>query len=222
MLVESGVRIWRIVYNAALDLKYGYPLSWKMPTRFAHLGASPISWAGNSDYIALRRLFAGRIYPSDVLVDVGCGKGRVLNWWLSQGLDNKLIGIELDPAVAEKTRRRLRGYQNVTVIAGDAVECLPPEGTLFYLYNPFNREVFAAFEQALAALARSRGGGIRIIYNKCEHLTPFLDSPDWQVEYIDIGGLASVEFDRAAAITYVGARPGTPNPAFATEFQPYS
>ena len=31
------------------------------------------------------------IKSSDVLVDVGCGRGRVINWWLSLGLGNKIV-----------------------------------------------------------------------------------------------------------------------------------
>ena len=36
----------------------------------------------------------------DSFVDVGCGKGRVLAWWLGKNLPGKATGIELDPFVA--------------------------------------------------------------------------------------------------------------------------
>ncbi len=42
---------------------------------------------------------------SDVLIDVGCGKGRVFSFTpLYKGLKNKMIGIEINPAVGEKRK----------------------------------------------------------------------------------------------------------------------
>ncbi len=79
-----------------------------------------------------------------MLVDIGCGKGRVINFWLHQGLTNRLIGLELDPDVATAAQQRLAPYRNVQIIVGDAIENLPTDGTLFYLYNPFERPIVEA------------------------------------------------------------------------------
>lgn len=129
-----GVRIVRIVRNALIDLRYGGLLAGELKSRFSDRHAVETA---NSDYVGMSYMFEGRIKDSDVLVDVGCGKGRVINSWLHSGYRNKMIGLELDDEVAERTRRRLRKFDNVTIVTGDAVENIPPSGTLFYMYHPF-------------------------------------------------------------------------------------
>ena len=62
-----------------MDLRYGGLLRGTLPNRFLHLGAHH---AANTPYFILPIIFDGIIHDDDVLVDVGCGKGRVLNWWL--------------------------------------------------------------------------------------------------------------------------------------------
>jgi len=100
----------------------------------------------------LRYIF-GRIYriqPNEVLVDVGCGQGRVIMWWLKAGYRNKIYGIEIDEAIAEKARGSLAKYSNVKIITGDALEKLPPEGTMFYLFNPFQLKIALQFRKLIA------------------------------------------------------------------------
>jgi hypothetical protein len=135
---------------------------------------------GATDYEIMPQLFQGRIRPDDVLVDVGCGKGRVINWWLSQGLANRIYGLELLTGVAESTRRRLRGYANVTIVTGDAVENLPPDGTLFFLFNPFDDNIMARFVQRLWTLAERKD--ITVIYFAPVHLEAFRADARWSVE----------------------------------------
>jgi SAM-dependent methyltransferase len=107
---------------------------------------------GNSPYEVLEPLFsAAGIRLDDVVVDVGCGKGRVINWPLRFHPHNRVIGIELDPGVAVRTARRLRRYKHVRIVCGDVRENIPPEGSLFYLYNPFDADTMRGFIDALAA-----------------------------------------------------------------------
>ena len=194
-------RAIRVVYNAALDLRYGRPLAGGITTRFEHLGAKDTA---NSDYLALDRIFRGRIEATDVLIDVGCGKGRVINWWLRQGLRNAIIGLELDPQVAEATQARLRRHSNVKIVVGNAIDTLPRDGTLFYMYNPFSAEVVQLFAAALTDLGRVRGGPVRVLYNNCKYLAPFQHGDDWHVELLEEA--LTAPFDRVAAITHVGPR----------------
>jgi hypothetical protein len=177
LMVRSFKLVARVLYNNALDLRYGRPLAGEIPTRFEHLGATNTD---NSDNLVLDRIFAGRIRSDDVLVDVGCGKGRVINWWLRKGYRNQIYGLELDEVVAERTRRRLRRFGNVTVITGHAVQTAPAQGTLFYLFNPFHAEVVGKFAERLTEFGM-KGRPIRIIYNHCLHLGPFLESDLWEV-----------------------------------------
>jgi len=89
-----------IARTLATDLRYGAILSGNVGTRYRQAGAYNVV---NTPYAVLPQVFAGRIGRDDVLVDVGCGKGRVINWWLSRGLRNRMYGIEIDPEVAAAT-----------------------------------------------------------------------------------------------------------------------
>jgi protein-L-isoaspartate O-methyltransferase len=138
----------------------------------------------NTPYAVLPEIFAGRIGPDDVLVDVGCGKGRVINWWLSRGLRNRMYGIELDPEVAAATRRRLRRFGNVTIITGDATSSVPDDATLLYMYNPFDAAAVARLKENLTE--RFARHGITVLYWNLEWLAAFQDDPRWTSEVIEL------------------------------------
>jgi len=166
--------------NALRDLRYGRLLGGTIRTRYAHLGARH---AVNSDYRDLAILFAAaEVRADDVIVDVGCGKGRSLNWLLAHHPENRLIGIELDPEICARTAKRLRRHRNLTIRCGDATTILPPEGTLFYLFNPFDETVMVRFREAVAAEARSRA---RIVYYNAKELHVFEADPRFAVRRVD-------------------------------------
>jgi SAM-dependent methyltransferase len=128
--------------NAVRDLRYGKPLGGTIRTKYAHLGANDV---GNADYEDLALLFADvPVGPDDVIVDVGCGKGRSLNWFLERYPANRIVGIELDPDICADTAKRLRKHERVTVVCGDATAMLPDDGTVFYLFNPFAENLSGA------------------------------------------------------------------------------
>lgn len=158
--------------------------------------------SGNSDYRALSKIFENRIRESDVLVDVGCGPGRVITWWQSHYPANQKIGIEIDEAIAWQTQKRLNKHQNVTIISGDAIENIPENGTIFYLYNPFEIEVVEAFKDRLASLF-DPSRKILLLYHNCKHLSVFENDPDWSVERVDLGGAKSAPFGDLAVISMV-------------------
>jgi SAM-dependent methyltransferase len=171
--------------NVLRDLRFGKPLGGTMKTRYAHLGAHDV---GNADYGDLAILFAeAGVQPDDVIVDVGCGKGRAINWFLDEHPGNRVVGIELDPEICAETARRLRRFSQVTILCGDAVTMLPADGTLFYLFNPFDESVMARFREALVQ-ARSRNGNAgrtRIVYYNYKALHVFADDPRFSVREIE-------------------------------------
>jgi SAM-dependent methyltransferase len=176
----------RPVYEAAVDLRYGGWCGGREPNPFAAQGAVQVQ---STHYDTLSRIFREsgiRVSPEDVLVDVGCGKGRVINWWLSQGWRNPMVGLELLEAVAERTRARLARFPNVRVIAGDAVENLPAEGTLFYLYNPFGAERVGAMAARLAEGARTPER-VRVLYLNPRYLDAFTADPRWEARIVPSG-----------------------------------
>ncbi len=189
----------RLARNVLMDLKYGGFVGGTVKSPFARLG---IQDTASTDYEALPAIFRDAIGPSDVLVDIGCGKGRVINWWLSRGLDNRIIGIELDPEVASATSRRLRSYRNVTIVCGDALANLPEEGSIFYLFNPFNELWVRAFRDRIAGLI-TNAHPIRIFYYNCVHLRAFEEDSRWVVNKIEMRD----PFHRLAIIKPTSAGP---------------
>lgn len=194
--------------NTVMDARYGRllavdPQNWRKGELFD---------VGNADYVALDRIFKDRIKETDVLVDVGCRKGRVLNWWLSRGLKNRMIGVELDAEIAEATRRRLRKYENVTIITGDILTNLPEDGTLFYLYNPFPADVMEAFKNCLMTSLANRTDAnkrdVRIVYYNCKHLDVFRNEPSLTIDVVDIDKGAAFPFPKVAFIDQVASAEG--------------
>ncbi len=185
VLAASARRAARIARNAALDLRYGRPLGGTVRTRYGHLGAFDTA---NSAYEDLPALFAAAdVTAGDVVVDIGCGKGRVLNWLLRHYPGTALVGIELDPEVAARTRRRLRRHDAVLVIAGDAAGELPAATSVCYLFNPFDESVVARFAETLVRLEPlADGRARRIVYCRCKFLGPFERSDRFAIRPIEL------------------------------------
>jgi SAM-dependent methyltransferase len=182
MKISTAIRrAPKIVQNFARDLRFGRPLGGTIKTRYGHLGAHDV---GNATYDDLAILFASiEVARSDVLVDVGCGKGRSTNWFLTRFPEARIFGIELDPEICAGTAKRLRRHRNVTILCGDATTLLPAEGTIFYLFNPFDGNVMARFADAVHE-GRS-GRATKIAYLNCKFLSVFEDDPRFSVRLLD-------------------------------------
>ena len=176
-------KVRRVVHNVYWDWRFGGSCAGAVAP-LAHLGANGTA---SLDYEQLALLFTPSrvpIGPSDVLVDIGCGKGRVLNFWLREGHRNRMIGIELNEKVAIPTRDRLRPYPNVTVIPGDALLHIPMDGTIFYLYHTFQRHVMERFKHRLVEMF-GRRGQVTLVYCNCHFLNVFEDDPRWSIDLLD-------------------------------------
>lgn len=168
-----------VARNMALDLRYGASLAGTIPSRSPDV--APVT---NSQYSVLPHIFAGHIGHDDVLVDVGCGKGRVINWWLSQGLRNRIVGIELEAEVASSTARRLRRFPNVTIVNEDATTWMPHDATLVYMYSPFGAEIMARFKERLAD--QFAGKGIKLLYWNPQFVDVFLADPRFSTYSVEL------------------------------------
>jgi ubiquinone/menaquinone biosynthesis C-methylase UbiE len=178
----------RLLRNLCMDLRYGGFLGGsKRTSNYDEHGSSDTV---NTDYAVMPKLFGGRVKAADVLVDIGCGKGRVINYWLSQGHRSKIVGIDLDDEIAAKTRKRLRRYKNVSIVTGNALDNLPQDGTVFYLYSPFTEQIFSQFKERLWELYQNRGD-VMVIYYAPYHIHVFQNDPRWTIEEVklDMKGL---------------------------------
>lgn len=95
------------------------------------------------------------------LLDVGCGTGRVLAYFVGAGLPGRVTGVELDGRLAAETSAWASRYPAVSVIHGSALE-LPLAGyTHVYLFNPFDTPVLRAF---LDRLEREAAGPVTLAH----------------------------------------------------------
>jgi hypothetical protein len=142
-------KLWSRAHSAVLDLRYGALLGGRIPSRFADAGAV---YTVSSPYRIYPLVFDGLIRDDDVLVDIGCGRGRVINWWLSNHRGNRIYGLEIDPDIASETARRLKRYRKVTIPSGDACTLLPADGTVSFMFEAFHGPMMLRFISALKSL----------------------------------------------------------------------
>lgn len=115
----------------------GIGLGSVIPSRFPETGATQTQ---STDYRLLDAMFeAVRLRDKDVLLDVGCGEGRVLSYLYLRGFRGHIIGIELDPEIAQISRGRLDGLENIEVITGNVFDRpdLIVRATALFAFNPF-------------------------------------------------------------------------------------
>jgi len=201
-LWRRALGIRRRIRNLLFDARYG-----GFSGEFGRTRRARYCRVVNTDYALMPQIFAGRIRADDVLVDVGCGRGRVINWWLDQGHRGPIIGLELLEDVAASTRSRLKRFANVTIVSGDAIANLPPEGTLFFLFNPFGTvDLTRRFIEQFAA--RFTGtSGVRIIFYACIHVECFKQDPRWDVEEVELQLPSAGAFEeRHRMVAYIKLR----------------
>jgi SAM-dependent methyltransferase len=170
------------VRNLVTDLRYGGYAGGARDT--GHWSEGMLGFS-STDYRQLARVFDAanglEIRPEDILVDVGCGKGRVINWWLGRGLGNRIYGIEIDEKLAESARRRLARWPNVSIVTGDALESLPPDATILFLFNPFWWNAVELFKERLVEVY-GEDSPVRIVYFMPVFGSVFEDDPRFVVE----------------------------------------
>jgi hypothetical protein len=189
----------RITHNAYWDWRFGGSCGGQKISSFPGANATQ-----SSEYMQLRLLFKPERLPisqADVLVDAGCGKGRVINYWLMCGYRNRMIGIEVDEEIANLARKRLKKYPNVTIITGNVLDNLPADATKFYLWNSFQAEMMMRFKARLLDTYRQRGD-VTLIYYNCEELHAFEDDPSWIIERVE----GEVDLAFPSAIIRMNAR----------------
>lgn len=97
-------------------------------------------------YSVLERLAdSGLVGKDDVVLDYGCGKGRV-GFFLSYRRSAKTIGIEYDPRIYKSALENQKTAKSkATFILTRAEEYeVPPEVSRCYFFNPFSVEILHA------------------------------------------------------------------------------
>ena len=97
-------------------------------------------------YSVLERLVnSGLIDARDVVLDYGCGKGRV-DFFLSDRTKAKTIGIEYDEHIYKCAQENLKSVISRVkpqfVLANAEAYKVPPDVNRCYFFNPFSVEIF--------------------------------------------------------------------------------
>ena len=94
-------------------------------------------------YCVLERLaHSGLIRKGDVVLDYGCGKGRV-DFFLSHQTKAKTIGIEYDERIYEsalENQKTALSEAEFVLMRAETYE-VPPEVNRCYFFNPFSGEI---------------------------------------------------------------------------------
>jgi hypothetical protein len=157
-------RFWDLVYGIDTYMADSHP------EFMDDEGYDPISYRG-LHYLKKRIVVA----PTDILMDIGCGRGRPncvfarKSFILSAGIEY----LSKHAVVASRNGARMRGKRTPIVITtGDAAEQSYDGVTLFFVFNPFGeetmRQVIARITRSVQAQPRS----IRLVYinPKQEHI----------------------------------------------------
>lgn len=104
----------------------------------------------STHYCLLRRIFSHvTLTEEDAVLDVGCGKGRVLAFLLREKCPCRLYGVEHNPKVARIAADWSQRYDRVTVFTGDAFSLDYNPYTVLTLARSFLSETFIAFVEQL-------------------------------------------------------------------------
>ena len=105
-------------------------------------------------------------------IDLGAGRGRAVILAAESGF-RKVIGVELDPELAEEAQRNVIQWQKrragrqrttpqISIVEGDAATFRMPEGPLvILLYNPFGE---TTMRHVLTHLCAERSGSADAVY----------------------------------------------------------
>lgn len=178
-------RILRLARNILFDLKYGAFLGGTVTSPYAHLGSIR---SENTDYEALPHIFTDEIRSGDILLDVGCGKGRVINWWLSQYPGHRIFGVEWNESVAVRTKKRLKRFPEVTITAGSILDNFPAEANVIYLFHPFRGDLMRQFKELIIATGGKNTAGqpLRIYYYNPYELSLFSEDERFTIRPLEL------------------------------------
>lgn len=113
-------------------------------------------------YSILKKIFRNvEIKESDVFLDVGCGKGRVLAYCIMEKYPCSINGVEINEVPGKIAEEWSRKYDNVHVTIGDAFELDYDQYTVLFLGRPFLPKTF---EQFLSAFESQMTHPVTFIY----------------------------------------------------------
>ena len=127
-----------------------------------------------------------KLTPDDVLIDLGCGKGRFVLLAAVEKL-KKVIGVELNKELIDTARNNLRTvrlelHAPVEFVHADIATFDAREGTIFFMYNPCGYRTTAKVTDNIRASLLAHPRRIRIVYYNPEYRYLFDEAPWLELE----------------------------------------
>lgn len=162
-------------------------LGWesRLGVRTTRNAPSPHRDANRYGYLAFHTYFAAldvlKLQPHDVVVDLGCGKGRVV-CAAAQYAIREAIGVEIDPmlaTMAEHNTAQLRRRRTPTrIVCKSAVEFDYSTTTVIVMFHPFGADTMNQMLDRLATSLIEHPRELRIVYANPE-LSSVLAARPW-------------------------------------------
>lgn len=135
-------------------------------TASASFGFSPAvvhSYEGTPWELIRAAFDALEVDESDVLLDYGCGKGRVL-FEARRYPFRRIIGVDIVPELVEVARSNLREDSRCHIEHADAADyAIPDDVTIIYLFNPFEGSSLEVVGGRIAESMRRRARPMRVL-----------------------------------------------------------
>lgn len=171
-------QLYAALVDRLFDLRYGLDTcAWAELSDLTL--TSPIHAKSSKRYqptrlVPLRRLLrclSADIPPNSVLVDFGCGKGRVLLAASEFGF-REVRGVEFARELCEIARHNCASYRarrgiecEFRVIDGDVTDyVVETDENVFFLFNPFDETILARVLDNIEASIRKKPRRVLIIY----------------------------------------------------------
>lgn len=166
-------KVLRRLFDAVLDLR---------ASGSVELAAELFTANWHSGHDVLRDLFSRvPVRPDDVIVDVGCGKGRVIGFLSGEFPENRIIGVEVDET-ALFARRIFAKNPRIEIRHAMLDQDYPREGTVFFLFPPTDGELPDQLK-ALIDLHATRDTYV-VAKGAMGDLAAFRADPTWSVEMV--------------------------------------
>ncbi len=133
----------------------------------------------SAPYGTLEVVFGPEVFTKDdILLDAGCGLGRPIAYLLDSGFPGKLVGVELNPEVAEKTQRWAQRYENVQITCADVFDVDVRPYTKFFMWYSMDSDVLERFVEKIEREALRR---VRFYYVGNAGQRAFADREGWKL-----------------------------------------
>ena len=177
LMVTVG-RLYTVFVDYLIDIVYGIDTCTKVElSELKIVGSNREKGFGYEPtrLVPLRKLFKEikPIIPSEtVLVDFGCGKGRVLLGTLKMSF-NEVRGIEFAPELCEIARKNYVKYSSnkklstgYKIIESDVTDYqIHTDENIFFVNNPFDEDIFGKVLYNIADSLQRKRRDILIIYH---------------------------------------------------------